>query len=253
MRQWVLHCLGCALGCWLAHPGTVSAQGADIVERTPELLQEFFIAESVFPQDRHELQVTVGAVYRAGNGSRVWRLPAVVEFGLSDRLQVAAELPYVSLSPVGAARARGLGNAIVSLAYGVLLNAASTAVTVGLEVELPGRRADSLLTEGRVAWQPGVVVARQIGKAQVHVGAALELSRPRSLSADVALVFPVRDLRLTTELNWLGDSDPILFFTPGLIWEAPSGLEVGAGIPMGLSADAPGTNLIVKLTYQVQL
>jgi len=239
-------CLAPLLGCWLAWPGATSGQ-------TPEMLQQFFIAETVFLQDRYELQVTLGAVYRAGPVSRIWRRSAGVEFGLTERLQISAGFPFVSLTPTGAAVVRGLGNTGVGVAYGLFTDVASLAVTIGLDVGLPGRHADSLLAEGRVVWEPRAVIARQIGLAQLHLSAAVELGAQPSLSANLALVFPLRELRLITEVNWLGNNDPVLFFTPGLIWQAPRGLEVGVGVPIGLSADAPSTNLIVKLTYQVAL
>lgn len=239
----------CALSCWFAWPGTAAGQVRD----DAELIQEFFIAETVFPQNRYELQVTVGADHRSWRGSRVWRLPVLVEFGLSDRLQVAAEVPFVTLSSVGREAVRGWGNAVFGLAYGLRPRIQSTAVTIGLEVGFPGRRADSLVAEREIAWEPGIVLARQFGPTQVHVGLGVELGEESSFSADLALVVPIGAFRVTTELNWLGGDEPILFFTPGVVWPWADGWEVGAGIPIGLTADGPRTNLIVKLTYEVAL
>jgi hypothetical protein len=57
----------------------------------PEYVQEFFLSDAVRSQEKGELQITFGVDSRHGSGTNAF---VKSEFGLTDRLQLSAEVPY---------------------------------------------------------------------------------------------------------------------------------------------------------------
>ena len=66
------------------------------------------MAETVFPQEKGELQVTLGPEYWKGKELNEARLPLSLEYGITDRVQVGLEIPYQSVDPAPGSKKSGL-------------------------------------------------------------------------------------------------------------------------------------------------
>src|SRR5918911_331560 len=74
---------------------SVSGQNSEISRPRnsplPEYVQEFFLSDAVRSQEKGELQITIAVDSRRSMGTN---LLMKSQFGLTDRLQLSAEVPY---------------------------------------------------------------------------------------------------------------------------------------------------------------
>jgi hypothetical protein len=100
-------------------------------------IQELFIGETVYVQDRGEVQLTSSFDYRKNGGERSWRASQLAQYGISDRLEVDAELPVVPPAGSTSLRQAGLGDVEVGVLFGLRKDIESLAVSAGLRFRMP--------------------------------------------------------------------------------------------------------------------
>ncbi len=199
----------------------------------PELVQELFQAEAAYPQEAGEIQLTVAA--------RPQNARLLVEYGITDRLQVSAATPYLQLDQDSeeAWEAGVLYN---------LVNGPDRAVSVSLEVEIP--------TSGdgtAVSWEPALIAARRMGSVQLHGTLAASWSRDESeLSPGVGLLLDAGRLTPTLELTAAmarGEAAEVAL-TPGIYLHLGRNLEFGIAKPLRLQG-APQAEVLALLTLEL--
>lgn len=232
-----------SLSALLAFPAILAAQTpAPPDEDEDELIQEFFSSEAVYLQARNQVQFTLGAQSHSLSGMAMRRLPVVLEFGLSDRLQINGEF---SLFPASSQGPAGDSELEFGLLFGVRRDIHTLAIAAGFDAGMP------VGAEG-MSFEPFVVVARSLGRLQIHASAGAELGEERGYRVGAAGILPVGPLRLTLEATRASLDGGSMFVTPGLIWASPFGLEIGAGLPIDIRGFVR-RSLVVLLTYEVQL
>jgi hypothetical protein len=83
-------------------------------ETSRPLLEELFLSEVIYPQDRGEMQVSTGLeLERDGRRSR-FSVPLQIEYGITERLQMELSMPY---EHDGATDESGIGNVGVGVLY----------------------------------------------------------------------------------------------------------------------------------------
>lgn len=202
----------------------------------PELVQELFEAETAYPQEAGAVQLTLDARFADAGTARL-----LAEYGITDRLQVSLASPYLQLEQGGEE----------TVSAGVLyslVNGPALAASVSLEAEIPTGGAESA-----VAWEPALIVARQVGMAQLHASVAASLSRDETeLSPGVGLMLDAGRITPTLELTaTLADGEgPDVGLTPGIFVHLTRRLEVGVGAP--LSLHGPGRpDVLALLTLEL--
>jgi hypothetical protein len=255
--------------------GTAEAQEGD--GKYVQLVNEYFLTNSVYPQDRGELQLTTYPRIDFEDG-HLFAFPVAVEFGLTDRWQVEAE--WVSLAvnrPDGLPGRSGGGDFELETQYSLMnVGGSSTHVALGFGVTIPAGPQEAGGSEGRAEFEPSISVARDFPSGgrpsqlfgQVAVGFAggeettsgLEGTEPEAseLFLGVGYVIATGRARWTAELSWAtdewnGGDESELYMAPGLVWDLPDTWELGIGTPIGLGGKAVPFGLSMFLLYEFEL
>lgn len=244
-------------------PGIAAGQEAS---KPPQPLQELFFTEVVYPQSRHEVQLTLGSFVDRAGVNRSTLTPFSIEFGLTDRLQV--EAGWDGYSQFHTSPLAGLTTARWSLgAKYSLMNIAHSPLhaAVGMDVEFPRPTAYSEADgERNTEYEPFLALAADLGHGVTIFGSAglsLEASQVRDLlhgpqavedNGTISGGALVKAERVTVAAEYTSRSDqapwhlngsPLL--TPSLVVHPGREWELGVGVPIGIRHDArkPGIAL----------
>ncbi len=132
---------------WLIGSGSGSRWCADGLEQP---IQEFFIAETVYPQERDEVQVTLTPSFWKSGHLRNGELLLEAKYGITNRFQVGAAFPYRALRNEEGDRHHGVGDVQLSVLYNLLPGNDPFALSTSLEVEFPTGDENADLGEGEV-------------------------------------------------------------------------------------------------------
>lgn len=238
MRRWVLFALPVVM---LAASSPALAQSV-ASEKSSELLQELFVSEAVYVQEAGELQLTLGASMLRTERRTRRSAPAMIEFGVTSRLQVSAEAVFAvsrdSLAPAT------LSEPELGLAFAIRRDVERLALTVGLDREFD----DDAVGSG---WSPSVRAAQSLGNAQLHAGVRWEGTT--AWWGSVAGIVPMGPWRASLEVGGMLNGRFGGVVAPSLTWVSSSGLEVGLGLPIGFGAEAYPRGLVVLLTWETEL
>lgn len=155
----------CALLLW---PAFSAAQ--DLRPRQP--VQELFLTETVYPQEKHEVQLTFGSFIDRSADDRAALLPFGVEYGLTNRWQIEAGWDLVSAaSPFNDFRTMRFS---IGTKYAFLNRETSPLhAAVGLDIEFP--RAGALPAaqgEEGIEYEPSFSLALDLGPHVTLVSSA---------------------------------------------------------------------------------
>jgi hypothetical protein len=238
-------------------------------------LQAVFQTELVFPQARHELQLTVAPHMRATDAQYQLTFPVGIEYGLTDTWQMGLGWDtFTYARPKGGATTSGIGDLTLSTKYAFMhLNQSNAHAALAFELGLPIASVNKGHSEGLMTYTPSIILAGEapaLQSAQIFTQAAVSFTqRLRSPSSGVepskAYTFqwssgffvPYGWLRLTTELTWAnnrwnqGGDTNALSVTPGLVFDLPGEWEIGVAAPVGLSTDADNFGVIGHLIYSL--
>lgn len=215
-----------------------------------EFLQEFFRSETVFAQDRKEIQFTLIPQFTRTDNNHL-TIPLSVEYGITNRLQVEIEVPYLISSISKQQTLRGVGNTEVGLLYNVIRNNRIVSLSVGVEKSLQTTGEKLRPYNDEPSWEAFTVIARQFGILQMHSNIAAEFSDDEaSFHYGIATVFSIGRCRPTFELNSQKEEERIFYFTPGLLLSLPSGIEFGVSVSGTVSSEPPFQAVTALLTYE---
>lgn len=227
---------------------------AQKVEGIEESLQEFFIGETVYAQDKDEVQLTLKPAFWKKEGEQIINIPLQFEYGFTDRFQIELELPYGFSHPKNGLPFRGIGNVEAGFLYNILKDNKPFALSLAMSAGLPTEKRVKGAEARQVELEPNLIIARQIGGAQVHVSFGAEISKKESaFNYNLATVFPFGNWRATFELNGEISDDRIVYFTPGLIWEGLDDFEFGLGIPKNIVRNSDEWGVILMITHEFSL
>lgn len=225
------------------HPSTIS-------DAIPEYIQEFFLSEAVRSQDRGELQVTAGVLVSKNHHSAADGTSAGLDFeyGLTDRLQLAVEVPYGIRSTATSETPGDWSTLDTGLLYQFIRTSHPFALSAGIGAGLP------LNSQAGASFVPEVVMAKVLGVVQVHASFEPEISKDNtSLAYNVAAVRPwPHHLYPTLEFNGRrNDAINSFYITPGLYRRLPHRLEFGAGVPIGAGSHSSPIGAAFKMTWEI--
>jgi hypothetical protein len=233
----------------------VLARGAPF--QVEEVFQELFLGEIVYPQERGEIQFTTGFLL-ARERPENSRLPVVLEYGITDRLQIAAEFPVDFIGSENA-KAEGMGNVELEVYYNFFSDRCSGwAAGLGFGAGLPS--ATSEVGENAFIYEPFLVLYRDLGRSQVNFSGGLEIEDLREgdetagVSGDVATAWFMKRKSLVYLLECgveiEQDATPVRL-APGIYWQPPTrNMEIGISLPIGLGGDAPEVGVLVLATWE---
>lgn len=199
----------------LAAPAAAQAPARG--EPLPQLAQELFLAETVYPQDRGEIQLTLHSRVEDGSHTRL-----LAEYGVTDRFQLSMKTPALE-------RRSGEDEDETfyegEVLYALLPAARPLALSASVEASFARGQAPQ--------WEPMLVAARGWGRLQLHGTAAAELTFGDATGWG-ALAALVDAGRATPTLELVHSADHEDYVVPGLFVHR-GGAELGVGVPVCLS------------------
>ena len=146
---------------------------------------EFFLGQSVQTQPQGSLQMIVGGSHERGSDAqgsqRFSEITARAEYGVTDRLQLQAALPYqIDDRPGSYTSQDNVGNVQVGATYSLLRADDPISMSAGMDVQIPvGHQANlnrmDVRGSDQTLYKPQLIVARDFGPTQVHANAQAEL------------------------------------------------------------------------------
>ena len=248
--------------------------------------QDFlFFLDEAYTQDNGEWQVSLSVGYfdnlREGTAedeqaqhSDLWIGLLGVEYGITDRLQVEFELPYLRLTvhEDETARDSGIGDLEFAVGYALIEETdESPQLTAGLEIIAPTGDESAGLGTGTWGWGPFLALSKQVsGQWYLHANLAFQISNnveedgerfdERELEYGLAAVYqPTDNVDLILELVGAyeraqadegTEHGRVLQLAPGIKYEFENGLEVGVAAAFGLTDDTYDSGVLVKLQYE---
>lgn len=249
-------------------PGIAAAQEAS---RPPQPLQELFFTEVVYPQSRHEVQLTFGSLIDRTREDKSALTPFSIEFGVTDRLQIEAEWDGYSqfrTIPVTHPRTSKLS---VGMKYS-LLNIGESPVhaAAGIDVEFP--RA-GVFAEGEgessTEFEPFLALAVDLGRGVTVFGSgALSVEAGQikqilgshqppddrgTISGGALLLrgrvtFAAEYTSRSDHAPWRLDGSPLV--TPSIALHPGGAWEFGVGLPIGTRVASRKPGLAIHLVKE---
>ena len=207
----------------------------------PTWIEEFFHSEAVRSQEKGEWQSTLDAeVFRkSGTDAELG-----FEYGLNDRLQLNAELPYGFRSNVESEAPLSWSTVSVGAKYQLLRSSRPFAMTAGFGADLPAT------ARGEFSWDPEILVAKQLRDIQLHGNLIADIAKDsREYEYNVASVCDLHSAWFPTlELNERRKSKGknIFLLTPGIYRHFHRHIEAGVAISAGTDWGFTG-----KITWEV--
>lgn len=246
---------------------TVVGFGSEAMAQRDQPLQELFQTEIVYPQEKSAFQLTSASNF--SNLNKKFSNDLSVEYGLTHSWQIGLQWEsFVRKKTEDGFISRGSGDLRIGTKYSFInIGGSNFHSAVGFELGLPAAGTKKGISEGRIEYEPYVIVAKdfpRLSRLQLfsQLGLALANSTTRSYASDdnqhgraiewnSGMFVLYRQGRVTTEINWSKSANEnSLYLTPGIIWKLPRDLEIGVGVPIGLTRGADSFRTIVKLTYE---
>jgi hypothetical protein len=238
-------------------------------------IEELFKTDTVYPQDKGELEVQVGSLYEKHSGGDTFSIPLALEYGLTSDWQVEAEWDsYVRHHSSGGATVSGIGDLELGTQYSFLnVDGSLFHIAPRFSVEIPLGDVNKGLSEGFMEYQPAVVLARDFPElhrtqlfTEIGMSFVQRVKRPEeaddaepaahelNLGAGFFTLFSHG--ALTMEFNWSnnqwnhGGEENLLYVTPGALWRISRNLEFGVGIPVGLNRQSDRYQIAAHLVCE---
>jgi hypothetical protein len=232
-------------------PATARGQAPD---EDDQPIQELFVGETVFVQDRGEVQLTTVFDYRKNDGEKTWAASQEVQYGLTDWLEIDSDLPFVSGTGSTSLGAAGIGDIELGVLFGLARHIHAGAFSVGARLRLPTGSEAKGHGEGETVPEAVAIFGKAFGRLQLHASAEVGLANkgtPKEWTYGAGLVVPAGITRETLELDARheGDEDRLLL-TPGIYVKPSRIFEIGVGVPVGLTHRSSDVGVIVVATIE---
>lgn len=220
----------------------------------PQTVHELFLTESVFPNERGEYQPSVAADYQRHSHDLLSTLLNVgLEYGITDRLQVAVSMPWVSIHEDDDSR-NGAGDLSTELFYNLISATAAVSLSVAAELTLPTGNEDRGFGKGEQQLELTMIMAGRAAAMQWQMNLGGEWAKDESelvYSLAVLPMLPHWMLVPTLELSGAGtDEDRELYVTPGLHSRPADNAGLGFGVPIGVTEDTENLRLMMYYTLE---
>jgi len=264
-----------AAACIIGLPLAAQAQymeddyyGVDL-DNAPQIsrsVEQLPMGRTVQTQRQGETEISIGASHeRSGvdqGSQRFSEIKARAEVGITDRLQLQAELPYqVDDRPGSTFNAQeNVGNVQVGATYSLLRADDPISMSAGLDVQIPvGHQAslpsNDMRASDQTLWKPSLIVARDFGPVQVHTNMQAALGADhQGFNYDISTVYPIGRVAPSLELNarTMESATPQFYATPGVTYSFSDRTQVGVGVPIGLNDQSTEAAVVGRFSLQLR-
>jgi hypothetical protein len=220
-------------------------------------IEEFFIGRTVQTREAGELQMSVGGMHQRDGDLRFSEIRTSAEYGITDRLQLQAELPFqVNDQPSNFEAQTDVSNFQVGATYSLLRGDDPISLSAGMDVSVPVGNQNAMpdgMDDERTIWKPSLMVGRDLGPTQVHADVQGEIGqRSNGLNYNVGVVYPAGAIAPTMEFNarTTENASPQFYATPGLYYNFSERAELGVGVPIGLNDQSRDGQIMAKFNFK---
>jgi hypothetical protein len=241
----------------------------DLEERQP---LELVSADSIVPQDRHEMMLTSGGWYFRDGDVHDAMFTQKVEWGISDRLQVATFVQAVRNTNVAGPSATGMGDLGVGARYTwTRVGSQFTHLAAALDAGFPSGNPGNGLGDAAYTLSPSLLASHEFenGKYQLFTTSGLDFviaHRPvagifqeslrdflfcnSGVSLHAGHGWAIGEIAVSSN-RWNGGSETNVAFTPSYVRRVARRAEVLLGIPIGLTSSTDPIGVVFKFTFEV--
>ena len=224
------------------------------------LPEELAIARSITMQEEGEVLIAPGVEFFKLADEKLLVVGSDFEYGLSDRVELDAEVPYVFRNPNHGRSVSGIGDIEVAARYSFVPMTENSpfAFNAGLSVTTPTGSRDKELGEGQVALGPFFTASEWLGPVNVQLNCAWAHvvtnggEEPRDeFEYNVSVVYPVRGWFFVLEGN--GESNhrqTKYYLTPEVVWRPKHSFQIQLAAPIGLTRAAGDYGLIASVSFE---
>lgn len=259
----------CLVFVFSVTPATGQIDDASTLEQRQPL--ELMFADSIVPQDRHEMMLTTGAWYSRQRSLQDGQLTQKAEWGISDKLQISAFANPLHISNSAGKNVTGPGDFDLGARYTwVNVGSRFTHVALALEAGFPSGDPLTGMGDGAFGLSPSILLSHEFSNGRYQafstIGFDFILARRRLDPADeiprheffVNSGFSARAGRgwAVTELSvsnngWSGGDDTRVALTPSYVWHLARRTELLLGIPVGLTSSTNRIGATAKFTFEL--
>jgi hypothetical protein len=238
-----------------------SSHAAAQVVSPDQPLQELVRTALVYPQEKHEIQVTVASLFDRADDGHTWGMPIEVEYGLTDAWQIALEWQSVTRVRTPLERTTTVGGLDIGTKYSFMgIGGRPLHAALGLDVQLPTREAGWAM-EPSAAFatvaRGGVHVAGHVAATLAGRGQDEAIDEPDASGSEVeinlAAFRPVGAAVVAVELTLSAErwpDTPAHRLIPSLTFRLPWHAELGIGVPFTFHRPAGPFGLAVHLVLE---
>ena len=220
-------------------------------EEPAQPVQELFFTETVYPQDKGEVQLTFTS-HVDGQSERAAIFPATVELGLTDHWQIEASWSGYAASFHSPSDVQTSGYSFGTKYSFMNIGHSQVHAAIGLDVELPNESAFADdVGEDNAEYEPFLALAVDLtrhvtlfGSAGISVEARDLIERERlddtgTIGAGGLVAFHYVTVALeytnrSDKLPWRDNGSPLI--TPAIVVHPGHKWELGFGLPIGTRA-----------------
>ena len=233
---------------------------------------EMVFADSIVPQDRHEMMLTTGAWYSHSGSVHDVMLTQKIEWGITEKFQISGFSNPVHNSNSSGQGVTGIGDFELGARYTWTdVGSRFTHIALAADVGFPSGNPLTGMGEGAYRFSPAVLLSHEIRVGRYHAftttGFDFVLARRRAnipdddTSRHVVFVnsgfaaragsgWTIGEVSFNSN-RWSGGDVTNVLVTPSYVWRLARRSELLIGLPIGLTASADNIGAVVKFTFEL--
>jgi len=235
-----------------------------VAQETPEpirLPEELAIARSIVMQDADELETTASFQFFKLPDQKQITAEAEFEYGLADRWELDAGVPYEFVDPNGGRSTDGIGDVEAAVRYGVIPRGKQAfTFDLGLEAGIPTGDRTHDLGEGRLTLEPFFTASTWLGRVNVEFNGGWQWAvtnageEPHNaFEYNVAVLYPINRWFLVLEGDGESNRDSTTYYlTPELIWKPAKNLQFLVAVPIGVTHASADYGVVASVTLELE-
>jgi len=225
-----------------------------------QLPEELAIARSITMQEEGEVQLTPFVQFFKLPDKKSLTWGSDFEYGLSDRVELDAEVPYEFRNPNDGRSVNGLGDIEFAARYAFVPTTTNSpfAFNAGLSVTTPTGSHPKELGEGQVSLGPFFTASEWIGPVNAQLNGAWSHTvtnggeEPRDdFEYNVSVIYPIRDWFAVLEGNGESNHRQTKYYVPPeIVWRPKHSFQIQFAAPIGLTHAAGDYGIIASISFE---
>jgi hypothetical protein len=248
----------CAIALMCVGMHTASAQLIQMDEEVSRPAEELIKGQTVYTQPQGTTQMILsGSQIRSGD-MRDSRVSARAEYGVTDRLQLQAEVPLdITDRSSNFTAQSGVSHVSGGATYRFTGIGSPVAVAAGMDVDVPLAKATDVTGDRPASgpmFKPSLIMATGSGAVTVHGSAQAELGEPtRALNYSLGSQYDLGNWVPSLELNSraIENASPEFYATPGVTYKFSDRTQLGVGAAIGLNDQSNTAQIIGKFSMSL--